>query len=439
MNPFKRKVKSILAFLISVSLMICLLPVTAFADFYSIDIQPDKSDSGGYDYIYTVGDSVNLVYECASDVPVMEGNFSISSGSLPDDLGIAKTGGGQLTISGRLTAVTSGAQSATIWAKNTHDEENTRDITFTVNKTYPTIAGSNNLSHEKGGTNGITATATITNGFFGGSTTNMSLTATITDSTNTATGTATATGSNVSIDFPAAQLNNLAVGGPYDIVVSEFTGNANNNGFADTKIGVLTVNAASVTGGMLTYSPSTITTAGGTSAPGVSLTVNGTAYTPSTSAAYSYSSGNTGIATVNGISGVATAVANGTAAITLTVVDGAYTFNLSADVVVNIPTTDKLLISITQPSVITGVANGAAKTAAGLGLPATVTMVTDGGNVQAGVTWDVAACSYNQSSTSAQTFTVSGTAALPAGVVNTNGVSLCQRQRNGERRHVKQR
>ncbi|WP_170932676.1 bacterial Ig-like domain-containing protein [Desulfosporosinus sp. FKB] len=82
------------------------------------------------------------------------------------------------------------------------------------------------------------------------------------------------------------------------------------------------------------------------------------------------------------------------------------------------------LVSITTPSAITGVANGTAKTASALGLPSTVTMVTGSGNVQANVTWDVDSCSYNASSTSAQTFTVSGTATLPTGVVNTNNVPL---------------
>ncbi|WP_172408103.1 Calx-beta domain-containing protein [Desulfosporosinus sp. FKA] len=82
------------------------------------------------------------------------------------------------------------------------------------------------------------------------------------------------------------------------------------------------------------------------------------------------------------------------------------------------------LISITTSSAITGVANGTAKTATALGLPSTVTMVTDQGNVTADVTWDVNDCSYDVSSTSAQTFMVSGNAALPTGVVNTNNIPL---------------
>ena len=86
--------------------------------------------------------------------------------------------------------------------------------------------------------------------------------------------------------------------------------------------------------------------------------------------------------------------------------------------------TDKTLISINAPSAITGVANGTAKTAAELGLPAKVTLVTNDGDVQADVSWDAAACSYDPDETTEQTFTVDGTITLPAGIVNTNNVDL---------------
>ncbi|MBP1736930.1 MAG: multidomain protein with s-layer y region, hyr domain [Oscillospiraceae bacterium] len=85
---------------------------------------------------------------------------------------------------------------------------------------------------------------------------------------------------------------------------------------------------------------------------------------------------------------------------------------------------NRTLLSVTAPTAVTGVANGTAKAASALGLPSTVTLVTDNGNVQADVTWDVASNSYSASSSSAQTFTVSGVVTLPDGVVNTNGVSL---------------
>jgi hypothetical protein len=51
-------------------------------------------------------------------------------------------------------------------------------------------------------------------------------------------------------------------------------------------------------------------------------------------------------------------------------------------------------------------------------------MVTNDGNVFANVTWNVEACSYKPASRMGQTFNVSGTAALPSGVVNPNSVSL---------------
>ncbi|MEL7566115.1 MAG: S-layer homology domain-containing protein [Dehalobacterium sp.] len=88
------------------------------------------------------------------------------------------------------------------------------------------------------------------------------------------------------------------------------------------------------------------------------------------------------------------------------------------------PSTDKTLVSITAPTAITGVANGTEKSASALGLPSTVTLVTDDGSVQASVTWAVYGCSYDPSVTTEQTFMVDGTVTLPSGVVNTNGVSL---------------
>jgi hypothetical protein len=88
------------------------------------------------------------------------------------------------------------------------------------------------------------------------------------------------------------------------------------------------------------------------------------------------------------------------------------------------PVVNKVLQSVTTPSAITGVANGTAKAAGALGLPATVTIVTDGGNVQANVTWDAAGSSYDAASKAAQTFIVNGTVELPSGVVNTNSVLL---------------
>lgn len=91
---------------------------------------------------------------------------------------------------------------------------------------------------------------------------------------------------------------------------------------------------------------------------------------------------------------------------------------------VPVPVTDKTLISIVSPSAITGVSNGTVKTAGALGLPSTITIVTSGGNLSAGITWDVNSCSYNPSSSSDQTFSVSGMVTLPTGVINTNNVSL---------------
>ncbi|NOU71371.1 hypothetical protein GC098_08040 [Paenibacillus sp. LMG 31458] len=84
----------------------------------------------------------------------------------------------------------------------------------------------------------------------------------------------------------------------------------------------------------------------------------------------------------------------------------------------------KTLVSITTPAAITELENGAAKTAEALGLPATVELVTDAGSVNASVTWDVHASSYDPSAQTGQTFTVSGTVTLPDGVANPNNVAL---------------
>jgi|GEM_PF-6544453 hypothetical protein len=81
------------------------------------------------------------------------------------------------------------------------------------------------------------------------------------------------------------------------------------------------------------------------------------------------------------------------------------------------------LVSITAPTAILNVANGTPKTATELGLPTTVKMVTNLGEIDADVTWDVTASSYNVGVKTQQVFPVSGTVTLPDGVLQ-NGVSL---------------
>ncbi len=88
------------------------------------------------------------------------------------------------------------------------------------------------------------------------------------------------------------------------------------------------------------------------------------------------------------------------------------------------PPPAKILVSIPTPAAIIGLANGTDKTAAALGLPTVITMKTNSGDVNSSVNWNVASCSYNPSAAAAQKFDVTGTAILPAGVVNTNSVPL---------------
>ncbi|GMX63715.1 hypothetical protein Elgi_32150 [Paenibacillus elgii] len=97
---------------------------------------------------------------------------------------------------------------------------------------------------------------------------------------------------------------------------------------------------------------------------------------------------------------------------------------LEAQVFSSDVTTVATLNKIVAPAAITGLPNGTAKTAAALGLPSTVTLVTYTGNVNANVTWNVDAASYDPAVKTEQTFTVNGTVALPAGVVNPNNVAL---------------
>jgi len=87
-------------------------------------------------------------------------------------------------------------------------------------------------------------------------------------------------------------------------------------------------------------------------------------------------------------------------------------------------TTANRLISITQPSAITGLPNGTPAFAANLGLPDTVTMVTDLGDVGAGVTWNVSYSPYDPNMLFEQNFDVYGHVTLPDGVSNPLDVAL---------------
>ena len=97
----------------------------------------------------------------------------------------------------------------------------------------------------------------------------------------------------------------------------------------------------------------------------------------------------------------------------------------SISVTVNAETdTDKILVSITTPAAITGVANGTEKTAEALGLPATVKIATDKGTMNAGVEWYVYESNYDPSITTEQIFTVAGAVYLPDRVTNPNNIAL---------------
>ncbi|NOU74657.1 carbohydrate-binding protein, partial [Paenibacillus sp. LMG 31458] len=84
---------------------------------------------------------------------------------------------------------------------------------------------------------------------------------------------------------------------------------------------------------------------------------------------------------------------------------------------------EKKLNSITAPAPLS-VAIGTPKTAAALGLPEKVALVTDAGNMDVSVNWDLNSASYDPTATTAQTFTVTGEVTLPIGVTNPNSVPL---------------
>ncbi|PEZ02897.1 hypothetical protein CN326_19070 [Bacillus sp. AFS018417] len=84
----------------------------------------------------------------------------------------------------------------------------------------------------------------------------------------------------------------------------------------------------------------------------------------------------------------------------------------------------KNLTSITAPAAVKDVVNGTAPTVVALGLPSKVALVTDGGNVDAPVTWNIAASGYDPAVKTEQNFTVTGTVDLPAEVANPNNVAL---------------
>jgi hypothetical protein len=84
----------------------------------------------------------------------------------------------------------------------------------------------------------------------------------------------------------------------------------------------------------------------------------------------------------------------------------------------------KTLRRIAPLSAITGVVNGAAKTAAALGLPEAVTLATDDSDEYAAVDWDIEASDYDPSGEREQTFMVDGAVILPEGVANLRYVPL---------------
>ncbi|AET70824.1 cell wall-binding protein [Desulfosporosinus orientis DSM 765] len=204
--------------------------------------------------------------------------------------------------------------------------------------------------------------------------------------------------------------------GTYTLTVSK-------NGYLSSTMGI-TVSGSNITGQNLTLSKvPEVTGIGPSSGPesgGTIVTISGTGFTGATSVNFGPAVGTNLSVISDTLISVTSPAGTGTIDVTVTTPGGTSASNSSDEFTY----TDTSLISITAPSAITGVANGTAKTAAALGLPSSVVMVTDNGSVNASVNWDVNASTYDESTTTEQTFSVNGTVTLPTGVVNPNSVAL---------------
>ncbi|MFD0619578.1 discoidin domain-containing protein [Paenibacillus sp. GCM10027629] len=104
--------------------------------------------------------------------------------------------------------------------------------------------------------------------------------------------------------------------------------------------------------------------------------------------------------------------------------DAAYTPDLDRIVLSEVVPVDNKLKSIQTPAAITGLAIGTAKTAAALGLPDKVSLLTYGGVVDANVSWDMNGTNYDPTAITGQIFTVTGIVTLPSEIVNPDNVPL---------------
>lgn len=109
----------------------------------------------------------------------------------------------------------------------------------------------------------------------------------------------------------------------------------------------------------------------------------------------------------------------------------AQTISVTSDktAALNVTVTFTVTESVTKLTAVGKVADitissGAEKSADGLKLPATVTIKTNKGKMNASVKWDVKGCAYNANSTESQKFSVNGTVVLPDGVTNPDNLSL---------------
>ncbi|MEH7452316.1 bacterial Ig-like domain-containing protein [Gottfriedia acidiceleris] len=84
----------------------------------------------------------------------------------------------------------------------------------------------------------------------------------------------------------------------------------------------------------------------------------------------------------------------------------------------------KILENIIAPKSITGVESGTAPSMVALGLPSNVVLVTDGGNVNAPVKWDIDSSGYNPALKDEQRLSITGLVNKPEDISNPNNIAL---------------
>jgi len=237
----KNTTGKVLSTMLALALAFILLPQTAFA-YLSITIMPILSTPNtvsGYDYIFSVGDTINLRFQGQPSTPTQ--SAPSYTGTLPAGIGIAdlNLGGRQFSLAGTCTAATSGPLLATLSFTSDDGTTATRDITITVNKAAPTMSANDDtavLGAAK------TVSATLAGAWLASG---DSMIFTASSGTVSVQASATANG-DIGFDLSAADIDTLGLGAhSFTITQTGETGNAatNNDTVTDASLS-LTISSA---------------------------------------------------------------------------------------------------------------------------------------------------------------------------------------------------